>query len=290
MYKQWTKRLAATVLGTAAPLLAMSAWSAPITVDGSLGDWGVNPSPIIQNNNAQWGGNTFGSHIADHSVGSNGFVGPGYGGHDFDMVAMYSGIQGDMLYLAFVTGFDIQGVSDPYGRPYNYFMGDVFIDFGSNGGWYYNSNSDYNPGNWDLAFGLNETQDPNATSLNAYTNFGVISTPQDVPGFYAGPYRVDGGDLAGSVDFAFEYGTVDNGMVDNNGNFYHVYEFGYQLSADMLADLQNAGNYSVFSTMNCGNDFLYLTVDVPIVPLPPAAGMVLLGMAGLGIQRRFRKK
>jgi len=297
-----TRAIAMGAMGLAVSLLSLGASASPIDVDGSLADWGVSPnSPITPNNNAQWAPSlTFGNHTANHYVRSDGFVDPGFGGHDFDMVSMYSGVQGNTLYLAFVTGFDIAGVPDPFGRNYNYFMGDVFIDFGSNGGWYYNSESDYATGSWDLAFGLNAVQDPTATSLAAYTGFSATGTPVGVPGFRAGPYLAVGGDNAGTVDFAFAYGTNDNGMVDSNGDFYHVYEFGYELSDDMLASIHAGGNYSVFSTMNCGNDYLYLTVDAstipptggdpPVVPVPPAAGLILLGMVGMGLRRSLGRK
>jgi len=245
-------------------LFALSAWSGPITVDGSLDDWGVNPpSPIIPNYDGQWGPPTVGSYAADHSVGEKGFVGPGRGGHAFDLVAKYSHLEGRALYLAFVIGFDIRGVVDPLGKPATYYMGDVFFDFGSDGGWFYNTNQDYKTGEWDLAFGLSETLDPNTTHLNAYTDFSVVATPHGVTGWRAGPYQAIGGKPAGEVEFAFVYGSDENGMVDTNGNYYHVYEFRYELEDDMLAAIRERRNYRVFVTMTCGNDYIDFIVDVP---------------------------
>jgi len=252
--------------------IAAAAWASPITVDGSLDDWGIEPdSPITPNHDDQWKPSSVGSYVVDHHVGEGGRVNPGRGGHAFDMVALYSHLEGNTLYLAFVTGFDLRGEMDPMGKPYRHYMGDVFIDFGGNGGWRYKGEDDYDTGVWDLAFGLSETLDPAATQLKAYRDFRVYSTPHGVSGWNAGPYQQARGEAVGEVEFAFVRGSQANGMVDTLGNPYHVYEFGYELEDYMLAEIRKGHGYAVFITMSCGNDFFHHFVEAPGITRPRSA-------------------
>lgn len=323
------KRAGAWACALAAGLVATSAWGATITVNGNLDDWGVNPGTPTVNTNTPWTGtpeqyspdqnNTWepGSGIAytvDHFVGrrngSNFFVDPGYGGHDVDLVSMYSMIDNNTLYLAFVTGLPLGGVADPHNRPsaqspYYYFMGDIFINFGaahqpstvSNSSTLGGNHLSYAGNSWDLAFGLSAATGPNGdanlTTLTAYRDFNVDETPVGVPGYVTGPWLQNGGTATGNA-VSFAYGA--DRYTDSANQQYHVYEFAYTLDAASLNDLQ-LGNweYNVFATMNCGNDYLYLSADGDnitntVIPVPPAAGLILLGMAGLGLRRRFARK
>ncbi|MCX5757803.1 MAG: hypothetical protein NTU83_04725, partial [Candidatus Hydrogenedentes bacterium] len=74
----------------------------------------------------------------DGAVDPYGYVGPGYGGQNFDIEAMYAYADSSGLYVAVVTGFDKTGVYGWVGGSANGYSeydrpGDIFLDFGSNG-------------------------------------------------------------------------------------------------------------------------------------------------------------
>jgi hypothetical protein len=99
-------------------LLLASGAFADIIANGNLSDWGVTPG-------SQWN-NTIGAmQWIEPSVGSDGYVGPGYGGQTFNVEAMYAFADGTNFYYAIVTGFPEAGTI------YNgtkYYPGDVLFD------------------------------------------------------------------------------------------------------------------------------------------------------------------
>jgi hypothetical protein len=242
-----------------------------IVVDGSLDDWGVSAPTGTNGNN--WVP-TQGAWASEDSVGSDGYVGPGYGGQDFDIEAVYSGFDTstNTLYFALVTGFDIGGES--LGGTL-YLPGDVFFDFG-------------NDGSWDLAFDMSSrTGTSPGSTMNAIATPGLTytDTPFGVPGFASGPFTATGGSTeSNAVSFAYD----NNGPAAWNQSLDHnVYEFSYVVTnASWLAELYQPGNgYLVHWTMACGNDLLQLPVDPAPAPLPGAALLGLVGATIVGAKR-----
>jgi len=234
-----------------------------IVVDGSLSDWGVGTPTGVNGNN--WAP-TQGAWASEDSVGGSGYVGPGYGGQDFDLEAVYSGFDtsSNTLFFAFVTGFDIGGESSGGTL---YLPGDVFFDFGKDG-------------TWDLAFDLSSRTGTGAGStINAVGGPGLTytNTPFGASGFASGPFTATGGTTQlNAVNFAYD----NNGPAAWNQNLDHnVYEFSYHITDPAwLAQVYTPGNgYNVHWTMSCGNDVLNLPVAPAPVPLP---GAVLLGLVG----------
>ncbi len=261
-----------------------------IAVDGVLGDWGVLAPTTVDGNTWAPSQGAWESEDSTNVDGVSGKVGPLFGGQNFDIEALYTGfdIATNMLYVAFVTGFDIEGET---AGGNGYFVGDVFIDFGF---------QDTSPlvgevgQPWDLAFDLSSRSGTAAGStVDAIGDAGVAQgdvvydeTPLTPPGgFASGAYIATGGTVdTGGASFAY----TDNW----GGGDHNVYEFGYQVTnADWLDELilggVNSGGWTARWTMSCGNDVLEVAANP--VPVPAAAPMVLLGMGMVGFARRRRR-
>jgi hypothetical protein len=284
-----------------------------ITVDGLLGDWGV-ATPGVSNDfasdgpglvsNVDWF-STEGAYVYEDKDDR---PGPGIGGQNFDAEALYTGYDAstNTLYVGLITGFDILGETSGA----SYFAGDLFIDFGNDydqtgrtgGDSFTEVPYDNTAGDsrWDLAFVLGRdgvyggnVADASSTSVDVVgaPNFTYAETPA-AAGFHSGPLSATSGDTLGSADFGY---TNNWGGGDHN-----VYEFGYTLTGPQGLAWQNqilAGGWTAHWTMSCGNDFLDVgtslpsgTTLTPVVPVPAAAPMVLLGMGIVGALRRNRKK
>ena len=88
-------------------LLAACAQAGPITIDGSLADWGF----FVGDNNTSTFTPTKGLNVVGIAVqdtndtwGSSKFLGPGRGGQDFDIEALAAVVQNGNLYVAMVSG------------------------------------------------------------------------------------------------------------------------------------------------------------------------------------------
>jgi len=224
-------------------------------------------------------------------------VGPGVGGQDFDVEAMYANYvnfgvnsyaSGDGLYVGIFTGFDPEGEGaglgdwDPLGQQ-QYSPGDLFFDFG-------------NDGTWDLAIEA-WSSDPSGTVGHAYrpTGSGDWFTPtpypsQSKPGEI--DYSVGLEDLtlayAGSVDPQFAYSDRDasdhnfiEAYLDENFLIWGSVNYGWDLQLEEVA---------IHWTQSCGNDVGDVTPTLPDVPEP--ATMAMLGCLGVGmfVARKVRSK
>jgi hypothetical protein len=83
--------------------------AAPITVDGSLADWGIS---VADGNRSNYSGligagsGLLGSHVEDTSdwAGDAGYVGPNYGGQNYDAEFLGVAYSGSTVYIGIVTG------------------------------------------------------------------------------------------------------------------------------------------------------------------------------------------
>ena len=113
--------------------LAATAHAGPVTVDGSLSDWGItvgdnNTStyPVSYSNPGSGFDGATGTawHLEDQNdgAGNGGYLGPNAGGQNYDAEFLGARIQGGKLYIAIVTG------QRPDNGFKNYSPGDIRIE------------------------------------------------------------------------------------------------------------------------------------------------------------------
>jgi len=227
-----------------------------ISVDGSLADWGVDADPETNG----W------ASTQGIWAETDGILAPGGGGQDFDVEAMYGGIdhtgaEATTLYAAIATGFDIAG-EKIYG------VGDLFIDFG-------------NDGSWDLAFDLSGTS--TTGPVNVYGNLD----PDDIvdPPIFGSstPWELNQATIAGNYLGTGSFAYVNDAYATD----HNVYEFGLDMDtvgSSWLTEVLDGDGFAVHWTMECGNDVMEL--EVPAVPVPPATALGMLGLGLVGFVRR----
>jgi len=293
----WFRLLCGAGAVALACLPALAGQVGTIVVDGDLSgpnDWGVSAPTGVDGNN--WAP-TQGTWVSEDSS-SGGFVGPLFGGQNFDVEAMYTGfnLSTNMLYVAFVTGFDLEGERSGGA---NYYVGDLFIDFG------YNDNTplvgEVLPHSWDLAFDISssawDAADPSlasSTIASVDTTVAAVGAPSYDPtpvtppgGYNSGAYRQNGGSNAGTASFSYTAGaTIGSAWANHN-----VYEFGYHVTdanwLDQIRGVNGGLGWTVHWTMSCGNDVL--EVGAAPVPVPAAAPIALLGMGIVALVSRKRR-
>jgi len=229
--------------------LAMASTSQAVTVDG------------VFDNTGEWAG----YHASEDGVGIGGFVGPGWGGQDFDVEYLGLRETGNTVYFGLQTGFDLSDGEVVYGST-TYYAGDFALDV--NGDGFYEYAIDFSVSGGVPSFSLYQVtswEDPEFASST--------------------PYRRDSATLL--YDSTFFDGAYGEGVFANNsdGGTSYVLEGSFDFS---LLALYSGGDIGIHWTMSCGNDVL----DFETTPAPEPSTYILLGsaMAGLVAWRRRQKK
>ncbi|MCX5666169.1 MAG: PEP-CTERM sorting domain-containing protein [Candidatus Omnitrophica bacterium] len=254
-----------TVVAVATLLCAASAFAFVLDInDGGLTEWGVTPG-------TDWNPNS-GIYSTIEPQGNDFFLNPGYGGHMYDVEAMYAATVGDNLYFAVVTGFPI-GTTHDGNR-----AGDIAFKFG---------NSTY-------AYGIETTGDGGRVKGGLYkvTDWGQGYNYWGSWGGHSGWY---GGVYAGApteiltTDATWTPYT-DGGLNLNyynyqNGNYHYIIE-GYVPKIAFGDAWSHNDTFTMHWTETCGNDF----GELKGVCTPEPATMSLLGLGLFGILGFRRKK
>ncbi|MEJ2455087.1 MAG: PEP-CTERM sorting domain-containing protein [Candidatus Thiodiazotropha sp.] len=192
---------------------------------------------------------------AEDGTTPGGYVGPGWGGQDFDAEYLFYKQEGKQLSIGLQSGFDLlDGQQDFSGH--TYYAGDLAIAF--DGGAY----------DYAIDFGL--------VTRNIHNqNVGLGSGNQDAAGFYAVSQWNNDISFSSSSPFAMDEGSFLTGITGSSGSglmsdglsYYRI----VTLDLDVLG--YNASTFSAHWTMSCGNDVVEGTAKVP----EPGSLVLLLG-------------
>ncbi len=232
--------------------LTFSAQAISISVDGSLGDWGLDTSNFGKNGN-NWDPGVAGVFVwQEDEVGNNGYVGPGYGGQKYDVEAVFATFDAEYLYIAIVTGFPQEGTS-------SWKAGDIAIDLG-------------NDGSYDYAFAVVGHDSVSAGELYKVSTWENVSYSAHS---VSNPWRMEDGYYKGEGSLAY----VDD--PDHSFPRYFI-EVGIPLS---LFE-ETVHKVKIHWTMECGNDYGEVVAHTP----EPASILLLgAGLFALGVAVRRKR-
>ena len=269
--------------------------AAAIVIDGNLGDWNVT---VADNNGSVFtGANTSygidgGPFIEDQSdtAGDGGYVGPEYGGQNYDAEFMAAARNGNTLYVALVSG------QRPDNGLQRYSPGDIRIvangtttygievGGGAGGGAgtaqtegaagsFYNLNSS--------GYTVSAAATPTAQTVGSiwknvtWTNdpLGMNSPVQ---------FTINGGSTqVGTADYIFTRNTVTTQ--------HSIIEFAFDITALIGT---GSGLLDITWGPSCSNDLAEIFVVVPSrdipTPAPAALPLFLVGIGGMAMLRRRR--
>jgi hypothetical protein len=257
--------------------LAGNAISGPLAVDGNLADWGIT----VADNNASVlipSIPTLYYAIEDQSdtAGDGGFVGPNYGGQNYDVEFMGVAKQGTRIYIALVSGL----------RPDNGFPrfgpGDIRIVVGGTvfgievgGGAGGGAGGAITEGATGSTYVLDSngfTVGHNAavaaqTAGSIWRNSAWILDPISPQT----PVQFQGGTYVGTADYIYTRDSVTQQ--------HSIIELSFE--AGVLGD---ASSLEIFWGPSCGNDVL--EVEGQYVPEPGVLSLLAFGLTGIVVGRR----
>jgi hypothetical protein len=301
------RRLQAAALALVSAFGAM-AFAAPASagpLSTYLGGLGVNVTDNLASDDrtaAQWTPTTAGvAYKIEDSVGSSGYVGPGYGGQAYDLEALYVQRVGSQLVITGVSGANFNnnptagsssltctGACNP-----NFGMGDFFIGSLSGGtysprygieltGHYFTMNGSGHTTGWSSPLAAGQV----VTLGGSISSTGVVS---GATGWESGLSNWSGLGAPSQIASGFTTGSGTNPTAtiayELLGGSHYVYQA--RLDVTTLAGLDfNA--LAVRWGEICGNDILEALVPAA-VPTPSTLSL-MVGLMGLGalVRRRLR--
>ena len=254
-----TMALALTVFG----LMAAQALGYTITIDGNVSDWGIEPKDYWHSDWDPLPGIyvNIGGSSEDYRPGTGGYIGPGWGGQDYDAEAFYFTADEQYAYFLIVTGVPPNGTC-------NRTPGDIAIDIGRDGTWDFGIETTGNEGN--IVGALYSDVDWQ----------GATIFPSSDPAY------ILGGTVAWEPDFAsLFYSSI--------GYAHYVIEAAVPLAA--LPVSTSTVPFTGHWTMDCGNDEVDVEAELPAIPEPATStmlygGIIALAFARVKARKRKRKR
>lgn len=278
------------VLSCTLSLFALNANATPFTIDGDLSDWGI---AVADNNGSDYSGLNSGlvgymEEDTDDTT-NNLYLGPYWGGQNYDGEFFGAAVQDNTLFLAILTGQRPDNGFDAYGRGL-YSPGDIRIstDMGSYG-------IEVGGGPVGDAPGAAITEGASGSTyiLNSHgytVGYTDAAVAQSAGSLWTGVDWIKD-PIANAVDvqFAINAGSTLAGMSDyvytRNAvtNQHAVIELALDLS--LLGD---ATITELYWSPSCSNDQLIIEADIHSVAEPASLALFGLGLLGLGLARRRR--
>jgi len=266
------------------------AFSAPITVDGHLGDWSVS---VADNNASSFAGAAvpgalyFASVREDTSdtAGDSFFLGPYYGGQNYDVEFMAVALSSTHMYLAIVTG------QRPDNGLARYSPGDIRIvgndghifgvevGGGAGGG----AGGMLTEGAAGSTYTLNSSgyTVSHASAAAAQLTGSIWRDPSWIldPIAHTTPVQMNqaGGTFVGTADFVYtrDAVTTQHAIIE------------LSIARNLLG---SSTEFDIYWAPSCSNDILMVHDDVPRVDAPGTTAIFALGLACMGFVRRVRRR
>ena len=245
------RKLILIIMITLGACAILSVPASAYTIDGSLADWGVTPGAYCSGS-SDWIPDTGIWYAVDDNNPAINYVGPGYGGQEYDAEAIYIDFDSSNLYFSVVTGFPGSGTDE-------YKPGDIALDFDMDGFYEYGIDT---------------------TGNGAFTKGSLYSVSEWGTGSWEGvgaPTEIlSGTEILNPVTSNLVYNKTYYGSDD-----HYVIE-GYMPISAFGSDW-NPSNFKAHWTMTCANDY----IEVTVTPEPTTLMLFGVGLLGLG---RLRKR
>lgn len=287
------------LLAAGVALMTLPAAAATITVDGDLSDWGVTVSdspgstPLSDFSNLATNIGLVASHVEDQNdnAGNNGYVGPNYGGQNYDAEFLGVAIQNTTLFLAIATG------QRPDNGLTKYSPGDIHLTIG---GETYGIEVGGGAGGGAGTL-ITEGAEGSTYNLgsNGYTqSYGTTAAAQTAGSVWVGADWINDpiGPNLSPVQMEIngassKVATADYAYTRNSVTSQHAI---IELALDVsnLMDEDGEGLIGIHWSPSCGNDIVQALFTASMETQIPEPGSALVWLSGFGVMAglRFRHK